>query len=142
MKTLIECILAVTIFIILFVLLLRVFGIILDMTSAVDRDQYLQLKFSQFKKFYSINPGKYDLCDHTVIRRDSYKSGFPTHKIKFNIIDTLRYMHFKKEIEKNRANDYMNNKMKEYLNFVQNDIDELNQKAQEEIEKAKREVGK
>ena len=30
--------------------------------------------------------------------------------------------------------------MKEYLNFVQNDIDELNQKAQEEIEKAKRGV--
>ena len=36
----------------------------------------------------------------------------------------------------------MNNKMKEYLNFVQNDIDELNQKAQEGIEKAKREVEK
>ena len=51
-------------------------------------------------------------------------------------------MHFRKEIEKNRANEYMNNKMKEYLNFVQNDIDELNQKAQEEIEKAKREVAK
>ena len=47
-------------------------------------------------------------------------------------------MHFRKEIEKNRANDYMNNKMKEYLNFVQNDIDELNQKAQEETEKAKK----
>ena len=49
-------------------------------------------------------------------------------------------MHFKKEIEKNRANDYMNNKMKEYLSFVQDDIDELNQEAQEAIEKAKREV--
>ena len=112
----------------------------LDMNSAVDRDQYLQLKFSQFKKFYSINPGKYDLCDHTVIRRDSYRNGFPKYVIKFNIIDTLRYMHFKKEIEKNRANDYMNNKMKEYLSFVQDDIDELNQEAQEAIEKAKREV--
>ena len=51
-------------------------------------------------------------------------------------------MHFRKEIEKNRANDYMNNKMKEYLNFVQNDIDELNQEAQEAIKKAKREVTK
>ena len=39
-------------------------------------------------------------------------------------------------------NDYMNSKMKEYLSLVQDDIDELNQKAQEEIEKAKREVGK
>ena len=89
-----------------------------------------------------INPGKYDLCDHTVIRRDSYKSGFPTHKIKFNIIDTLRYMHFKKEIEKNMINACMNNKMKEYLSLVQDDIDELNQEAQEAIEKAKREIEK
>ena len=56
MKIIIECILAVTIFIILFVPLLRVFVIVLDMSSTVDRDQYLQLKFSQFKKFYSINP--------------------------------------------------------------------------------------
>ena len=60
---------------------------------------------------------------------------------KFNIIDTLRYMHFKKEIEKNMVNACMNNKMKEYLSLVQDDIDELNQKAQEEIEKAKREIG-
>ena len=35
----------------------------------------------------------------------------------------------------------MNNKMKEYLSLVQDDIDELNQEAQEAIEKAKREVG-
>ena len=115
-------------------------GILLDIHCDGNRDDCLELKFNQFKKFYSINPGKYDLCDYTVIRRDSYKSGFPTHVIKFNIIDTLRYMHFRKEIEKNRANDYMNNKMKEYLSFVQDDIDELNQEAQEAIEKAKREV--
>lgn len=127
-------------------IILAIFGImldiLLDMYGDRNRDNCLELKFNQFKKFYSINPEKYDLWDHTVIRRDSYKSGFPTYKIKFNIIDTLRYMHFKKEIEKNRANDYMNNKMKEYLSLVQDDIDELNQEAQEAIEKAKREVVK
>ena len=128
------------------VIILFIFAIILDMLLDIysdrNRDDCLELKFNQFKKFYSINPGKYDLCDYTVIRRDSYRSGFPTHKIKFNIIDTLRYMHFKKEIEKNRANDYMNNRMKEYLSLVQDDIDELNQEAQETIKKAKREVVK
>ena len=36
----------------------------------------------------------------------------------------------------------MNNKMKEFLSLVQDDIDELNQEAQEAIEKAKKEVGK
>ena len=128
------------------VIMLAIFGImldiLLDMYGDRNRDDCLELKFSQFKKFYSINPGKYDLWDHTVIRRDNYKSGFPTHKIKFNILDTLRYMHFKKEIEKNRDNECMNNKMKEYLSLVQDDIDELNQEAQEAIEKAKIEVEK
>ena len=126
------------------VIILFIFAIILDMLLYIysdrNRDDCLELKFDQFKKFYSINPGKYDLWDHTVIRRDSYKSGFPTYKIKFNIIDTLRYMHFKKEIEKNMVNACMNNKMKEYLSLVQDDIDELNQKSKEEIEKAMRAV--
>ena len=135
MKTLIECILAVTVFIILFVPLLRVFVIILDMTSAVDRDQYLQLKFSQFKKFYAINPSSYKLHDYVAS-----KSGICV--IKFNFIDTLRYIHFKEQIEKNKANARMDNRMKEYLCAVQHDIDELNQEAQEAMEKAKREVGK
>ena len=135
MKTILECILAVTVFIILFAPLLRGFVIILDMTSAVDRDQYLQLKFSQIKKFYAINPSSYKLHDYVAS-----KGGICV--IKFNLIDTLRYIHFKKQIEKNKANVCMNNRMKEYLCAVQQDIDELNQEAQEAIEKAKREVGK
>ena len=131
MKIIIGCILAVIIFIIFIFL----FGIILDVNSAVDRDQYLQLKFSQFKKFYAINPSSYKLHDYVAS-----KGGICV--IKFNFIDTLRYIHFKEQIEKNKANARMNNKMKEYLCDVQHDIDELNQEAQEAIEKAKREVGK
>ena len=97
------------------------------MNSAVDRDQYLQLKFSQFKKFYAINPSSYKLHDYVAS-----KGGICV--IKFNFIDTLRYIHFKKQIEKNRANERMDNRMKEYLCAVQHDIDELNQKAQEAID--------
>ena len=134
MKIIIECILAITIFIILFVPLLKVLVIILDMNSAVDRDQYLQLKFSQFKKFYAINPSSYKLHDYVAS-----KGGICV--IKFNLIDTLRYIHFKEQIEKNKANERMDNRMKEYLCAVQHDIDELNQEAQEAMEKAKREVG-
>ena len=131
MKIIIGCILAVIIFIIFIFL----FGIILDVNSAVDRDQYLQLKFSQFKKFYAINPSSYKLHDYVAS-----KGGICV--IKFKLIDTLRYIHFKEQIEKNKANARMDNRMKEYLCAVQEDIDEMNQKAQEEIEKAKREVGK
>ena len=131
MKIIIEYILAVIIFIIFIFL----FGIMLDVNSAVDRDQYLQLKFSQFKKFYAINPSSYKLHDYVAS-----KGGICV--IKFNFIDTLRYIHFKEQIEKNRANARMNNRMKEYLCAVQHDIDELNQEAQEAIEKAKREIEK
>ena len=127
-------ILEVTTFIII-IFLTRVFGIMIDMNSAVDRDQYLQLKFSQFKKFYAINPNSYKLHDYVAS-----KGGICV--IKFNFIDTLRYIHFKKQIEKNKANARMDNRMKEYLCAVQHDIDGLNQKAQEALERAKIEVDK
>ena len=131
MKIIIECILAV----IILIIFIYLFRIMLDMDSAVDRDQYLQLKFSQFKKFYAINPSSYKLHDYVAS-----KGGICV--IKFNLIDTLRYIHFKEQIEKNKANARMDNKMKEYLCAVQHDIDELNQEAQEAIEKAKMEVEK
>ena len=131
------------IFIVIIVSIVSIFGIMLDdIYCDGNRDDCLELKFNQFKKFYSINPGKYDLCDHTVIRRDSYRNGFPKYVIKFNIIDTFKYTHFREQVEKNMVNTCMNNKMKEFLSLVQDDIDELNQEAQEAIEKAKREVGK
>ena len=131
MKIIIECILTV----IILTIFLYLFGIIQDMNSAVDRDQYLQLKFSRFKNFYAINPSSYKLHDYVAS-----KGGICV--IKFNFIDTLRYIHFKKQIEKNKANALMDNRMKEYLCAVQHDIDELNQEAQEAIEKAKIEVEK
>ena len=131
MKIIIEYILAV----IILIIFIYLFRIMLDMGSAVDRDQYLQLKFSQFKKFYAINPSSYKLHDYVA-------SKGCICVIKFNFIDTLRYIHFKKQIEKNKANARMNNRMKEILCAVQHDIDELNQKAQEAIEKAKIEVEK
>ena len=136
-------ILLVWIFIVILVAILGIMlDILLDIPCDGNRDDCLELKFNQFKKFYSINPGKYDLCDHTVIRRDSYRNGFPKYVIKFNIIDTFKYIHFREQVEKNMVNTCMNNKMKEFLSLVQDDIDELNQEAQEAIEKAKREVGK
>ena len=131
MKIIIEYILAV----IILIIFIYLFRIMLDMDSAVDRDQYLQLKFSQFKKFYAINPSSYKLHDYVAS-----KGGICV--IKFNFIDTLRYIHFKKQIEKNKANARMDNRMKEYLCAVQHDIDELNQEAQEAIEKVKIEVEK
>ena len=130
------------IFIVIVVSIVSIFGVILDdIYCDGNRDDCLELKFSQFKKFYSINPGKYDLWDHIAIRRDSYRNGFPKYVIKFNIIDTFKYIHFREQVEKNMVNTCMNNKMKEFLSLVQDDIDELNQEAQEAMEKAKREVG-
>ena len=104
------------------ILFIYLFWIILDIIMDSNRDQYLQLKFSQFKKFYAINPSSYKLHDYVAS-----KGGICV--IKFNLIDTLRYIHFKEQIEKNKANERMDNRMKEYLCAVQHDIDELNQEA-------------
>ena len=121
------------------VIILFIFAIILDMLLDIysdrNRDDCLELKFSQFKKFYSISPEKYKLFNLFVV-----KEGNPAHYIKFNIIDTLRYIHFTKQLAKNKNNEHMNTQMRAYLNSVQNDIIELNKKAQEEIEKASKEL--
>lgn len=135
----VEIVLGIIISVIIVVLstyLVRMFDIVLDIYSDEKRNKCFQIKFSQFKKFYSISPEKYKLFNLFVV-----KEGNPAHYIKFNIIDTFRYIHFTKQLEKNKDNEYMNNQMKAYLDSVQEDINELNKKAQEEIDKANKELG-
>ena len=134
----VEIVLGIIISVIIVVLstyLVRLFDIVLDIYSDEKRDECFQIKFSQFKKFYSISPEKYKLFNLFVV-----KEGNPAHYIKFNIIDTLRYIHFTKQLAKNKNNEHMNTQMRAYLNSVQDDIYELNKKAQEEIEKASKEL--
>ena len=134
----VEIVLGIIISVIIVVLstyLVRLFDIVLDIYSDEKRNECFQIKFSQFKKFYSISPEKYKLFNLFVV-----KEGNPAHYIKFNIIDTLRYIHFTKQLAKNKNNEHMNTQMRAYLNSVQNDIIELNKKAQEEIEKASKEL--
>ena len=135
----VEIVLGIIISVIIVVLstyLVRMFDIVLDIYSDEKRNKCFQIKFSQFKKFYSISPEKYKLFNLFVV-----KEGNPAHYIKFNIIDTLRYIHFTKQLAKNKNNEHMNTQMRAYLNSVQDDIIELNKKAQEEIEKANKELG-
>ena len=134
----VEIVLGIIISVIIVVLstyLVRLFDIVLDIYSDEKRNECFQIKFSQFKKFYSISPEKYKLFNLFVV-----KEGNPAHYIKFNIIDTLRYIHFTKQLAKNKNNEHMNTQMRAYLNSVQDDIIELNKKAQEEIEKANKEL--
>ena len=134
----VEIVLGIIISVIIVVLstyLVRLFDIVLDIYSDEKRDECFQIKFSQFKKFYSISPEKYKLFNLFVV-----KEGNPAHYIKFNIIDTLRYIHFTKQLAKNKNNEHMNTQMRAYLNSVQDDIYELNKKAQEEMEKASKEL--
>ena len=135
----VEIVLGIIISVIIVVLstyLVRLFDIVLDIYSDEKRNECFQIKFSQFKKFYSISPEKYKLFNLFVV-----KEGNPAHYIKFNIIDTLRYIHFTKQLAKNKNNEHMNTQMRAYLNSVQDDIIELNKKAQEETEKANKELG-
>ena len=134
----VEIVLGIIISVIIVVLsayLVRLFDIVLDIYSDEKRNKCFQIKFSQFKKFYSISPEKYGLFYLYVV-----KKGSPTYYIKFNIIDTFRYIHFTKQLEKNKDSEHMDTQMRAYLNSVQDDIIELNKKAQEEIEKASKEL--
>lgn len=135
MIEIVKAIISTFVLMFLFLSLLKIFGIVLDICWDEERDRCFKIKFSQFKKFYSINPKIYRLDDFTVVREHK-------HHIKFNIIDTFKYIHFKDQIEKNKDIEHMNNQIKDYLNSVQNDINELNKKAQEEIEYAKKEMYK
>lgn len=112
-----------------------ILGTIQDIYMDEKRKDCFKIKFSQFKKFYAISPKSYILEEYHVVKR-----GAPVHFIKFNLIDTFRYMNFAKQIAKNKHNKLMNDQMKKYLNSVQNDINYLNEIAQKEIEKAKKEV--
>ena len=84
----VEIVLGIIISVIIVVLstyLVRLFDIVLDIYSDEKRNECFQIKFSQFKKFYSISPEKYKLFNLFVV-----KEGNPAHYIKFNI-----YLDFK-----------------------------------------------
>ena len=79
----VEIVLGIIISVIIVVLsayLVRLFDIVLDIYSDEKRNKCFQIKFSQFKKFYSISPEKYELFYLYVV-----KKGSPTYYIKFNI---------------------------------------------------------
>lgn len=110
-------------------------------------NNYIKLKFSQFKKFYNIQPNEYELHTFMVWRSKGVGvSLFDTYGttcgvfIKFNLIDTIRYFIFAKFETTREKQLEQETHLKSYLKLVQKDIDSYNEKIANELEMAKKEL--
>ena len=82
------------------------------------------------KKFYVINPEAYELPSCAVLGREA---NYNLYVMEFNLIDTFRYIIFRRTIEKADKIKAANRRKLAYLRCVQKDIDKLNKQAKEEI---------
>lgn len=140
--------LLIEIFLLTFVVIITV---ITFATAMEERElagnNYIKLKFSQFKKFYDIQPNEYEL--HTFMAWRSKGVGvslFDTYGttygvfIKFNLIDTIRYFIFARFIEKGKNKLAQDSYLKTYLKYVRSDIDSYNKEITKEVELAMKEL--
>lgn len=76
----------------------------LDNMNAEDR---IKIKFNSFISFYNINPDRWELNNATVWFKIKVEDNYPfpayeKHiKFKFNLIDTIKYKHWKRQKIKN-----------------------------------------
>lgn len=110
-------------------------------------DNYIKLKFSQFRKFYDIQPNEYELHTFMIWRSKGvgssifnlYAAGYGIF-IKFNLIDTIRYFIFAKFQAVREKQLEQETHLKSYLKLVQKDLDMYNEKIVDEIELARKEL--
>ena len=102
-----------------------------------------KIKFSTFLTFYDINPSRWQLDYRTITckipRKDNHLYGGlfdTTERFAFNYIDTLRYMHWNKNLQ-NRNTQHSNCKATaRMLEAVKQDIADLEAQAQREQNQA------
>lgn len=83
----------------------------------------IKLSYEDFMKYYNLAPHRYQLegvWKH-LVKYEDYN--FHYTRIGFNIIDTYKVVHILKTVEKHQQQEYENEKMKEYLTYVQKDTD-------------------
>lgn len=86
-----------------------------------------KINFKSFKAFYAMNPELWTLCDGYVEYTKYQDNGtlFETRvsgRLGFNQIDAIKYQIWRKKLEKQKEQEYMNNNYQELLNAFQDDI--------------------
>lgn len=122
---------------------------ILDWIKEYHKDwrSWTHLKFNEWKKYYILAPDEWGLTWFTPKRTIRDKKGhWDTVYINFGFIGNIRYVLFKHNLEnkyeKNKAAQNSQDNLRYILEAVQGDINKIQKKAEEEINKAKEETDK
>lgn len=84
-----------------------IIAIVISPLGDTSTDDRIKIKFNSFVSFYNINPDRWYLNDATVWFKIKVEANYPflayeKHiKFKFNLIDTIKYKHWKNQKSKN-----------------------------------------
>ena len=83
-----------------------IIAIMVGLPDNMNAEDRIKIKFNSFISFYNINPDRWELNDSTVFFRTKqksypYSSDYQYTKFKFNLIDTIKYKHWKRQKIKN-----------------------------------------
>lgn len=120
-----------------------------DWFEEFDKDwrSWAHLKFNEWKKYYVLAPDEWELRWFAPRRTIRDKKGvWDTVYINFGFIGNIKYVFFKHNMKKRRKKDKTVQNSQDSLRYileaVQGDIDKIQKKAEEEINKAKEETDK
>ena len=112
-----------------------IIAIIVGSLDNMNADDIIKIKFNSFISFYNINPNRWELNNATVWFKIKVEDNcpFPAHekhiKFKFNLIDTIKYKHWKRQKIKN---DIILKNCEEYqkvLEIIKQDIQATQQES-------------
>lgn len=97
-------------------------------------DYGIKIKFAAFKKFYAINPNRWDIYgDHAACNTITYSR----EQFHFGFIDFIRYRWWFKGYKKRKRIEKENEIMKKMLDSVKRDIEKTEREAKRYQEKAR-----
>ena len=125
------------------VLIIYVVGILIEYSCTKSNDIPI-IKFDAFRKFYSINPERWELeGDYVVckidIKRESIFYGicaYNTERFRFGFWDFQRYKIFRNQIEKDKMNSKHMESTAKMLGMVKKDIANMEDLAEQQKKKA------
>lgn len=112
-----------------------------------DWRSWTHLKFNEWKKYYILAPDEWRLTWFAPKRTIRDKKGhWDTVYINFGFIGNIKYVFFKYDMKNRRKKEEFNKNSQDNLRYVleavQGDIEEIQKKAEAEINKAKEETDK
>ena len=110
-------------------------------TWADGRDNdYVYMKFKQWRKLYDLNPEKWCADDDNPYRRIYIDGHNKNIYVRFSFFGTARYMVWQSQAERRKKQVRSNAELQLLLRAAQTDIERLKAQADREIEAAKRQT--